>query len=62
MRGKGSLNLIKRLEHLEKLLEVNEYHVYYDSETIPERPDSIIIRLKWMDISDNMLYKNEQKL
>jgi hypothetical protein len=61
MRGKGNLNLIKRLEKLEKVLEVNEIHVYYDSETIPERPGATLIRLKWLDLPEVRLFENLSK-
>lgn len=56
MKGKGNLSLNKRLEKLEKLLEMNEIHVYYAGEMIPERPGATIIHLKWIDLPDSQLF------
>jgi hypothetical protein len=57
MNGKGNANLIKRLELIEQVLEVNEIRVYYASEKLSGSPGVKIIRLKWLDVSEVPLYE-----
>ncbi len=50
MKGKRSLNLIKRIEQIEKLLKVNEIRIHYADEKVTEIPDSVAIWLRWLDV------------
>lgn len=55
MAKSGKESLVKRLEHLERLLEVNEIRVNYASEPVTGGPDFVMIRLHWLDVSDEQL-------
>lgn len=54
----GSLNKIEqRLKNLEKLLDINRYEVHYAGEEIKITEDTVLIRLRWLDLPDIPLEK-----
>jgi hypothetical protein len=55
------LNLNKRLEKLEKLLNINSYQVHYDGDPIKITADTVVIRLRWADLPENLL-ENVQEI
>jgi hypothetical protein len=55
---KGKKNLNERLNQLEKMLEVNQIHVYQADEPITITEDTRVIRLRWLDIPDQQLQEN----
>jgi hypothetical protein len=62
MRGKGCLNLNKRLEQPEKTLEINEVQVHYASEPIAIGPEDRVIKLRWMDVPELDSLDNTKKI
>jgi hypothetical protein len=57
----GSMSkLEKRLEILERLLDINSYEVHYASDKIKVKDDAVLIRLRWVDIGSEPIENLEE--
>ncbi len=56
----GKESLKRRLEAIEKMLEVNIIRVHYSDEKIAVGPDTKIIRLRWLDDDLSKTYQEEE--